>query len=223
MEERTGDELVARVLAHPADDDFLGPAANDLLEELFAGYPVDNLLRLLRSGDDKAVRTGAWLLSELGDLAAPLAGELPALLAHPLRQVRFFAIEAALTAGTPEDGPLAARVLALSRDLDDAVRWKVLAFLAAASPEQLAAGAAASPDPELKALTEWLVRLESEEVDPREIVARLEGDDRVVRMFAAAAAARLSDEEDMNLLAHAATVEDEEIRSFALEQLDDLR
>ncbi|MED7929032.1 hypothetical protein SMD20_32620 [Nonomuraea sp. LP-02] len=222
MQTQTGDDLIARVLAHANDDDVLGPAANDLLEEVFAGYPVDNLRRLLRSDEEKVVRTAAWLLSELGELAAPLADELPALLASPLRQVRFFAVEAVLNAGDT-DGPLAARALALVRDGDDAVRWKVISFLAAAETEQLAAGAEALEDAELKELTEWLVRLDTEEVDPREVVARLEGGDRTARMFAAAAAARLSDEEDTNLLAHAATAEDEEIRSFALEQLDDLQ
>ncbi|QYC45637.1 hypothetical protein Nocox_40470 [Nonomuraea coxensis DSM 45129] len=222
MQTQTGDDLIARVLAHANDDDVLGPAANDLLEEVFAGYPVDNLRRLLRSDDEKVVRTGAWLLSELGELAAPLADELPALLASPLRQARFFAVEAVLNAGDA-DGPLAAQALALVRDGDDAVRWKVLSFLAEAGTEQLAAGAEALADAELKELTEWLVRLDGEEVDPREVVALLEGDDRTARMFAAGAAARLSHEEDTNLLAHAATAEDEEIRSFALERLDDLR
>ncbi|MFG1617194.1 hypothetical protein ACGFI3_30910 [Nonomuraea wenchangensis] len=222
MHTQTGDDLIERVLAHANDDDVLGSAANDLLEEVFAGYPVDNLRRLLRSDHEKIVRTGAWLLSELGELATPLADELPALLASPLRQVRFFAVEAVLNAGDA-DGPLAARALALVRDGDDAVRWKVLSFLSAAETEQLAAGAEALEDAELKGLTEWLVRLDSEEVDPREVVARLEGGDRTARMFAAAAAARLSDEDDTNLLAHAATAEDEEIRSFALEQLDDLQ
>ncbi|MGW2146994.1 hypothetical protein ACWCOT_22005 [Nonomuraea bangladeshensis] len=222
MHTQTGDDLIARVLAHADDDDVLGAAANDLLEEVFAGYPVDNLRRLLRSDAEKVVRTGAWLLSELGELAAPLADELPALLASPLRQVRFFAVETVLNAGDA-DGPLAARALALVRDGDDAVRWKVLSFLAEADTEQLAAGAEALEDAELKELAEWLVRLDTEEIDPREVVARLEGGDRTARMFAAAAAARLSDEEDTNLLAHAATAEDEEIRSFALEQLDDLQ
>ncbi|MEZ7126527.1 hypothetical protein ACBR40_14455 [Nonomuraea sp. AD125B] len=222
MHTQTGDDLIARVLAHADDDDVLGSAANDLLEEVFAGYPVDNLRRLLSSDAEKVVRTGAWLLSELGELAAPLADELPALLASPLRQVRFFAVETVLNAGDA-DGPLAARALALVRDGDDAVRWKVLSFLAEAGTEQLAAGAEALEDAELKELTEWLVRLDTEEIDPREVVARLEGGDRTARMFAAAAAARLSDEEDTNLLAHAATAEDEEIRSFALEQLDDLQ
>ncbi|MFF5205019.1 hypothetical protein [Streptosporangium sp. NPDC000396] len=220
METQTGDDLIERIRTCSAEDNVVGPAANDLLSEFFAGYPVENLGRLLHSGDEKVVRTGAWLLSELGDLAVPLMGEVPALLAHPLRQVRFFTIEVVLVNGDAQDGPVLAQVLTLSRDPDAAVRWKVLGFLAAASPEQLAAGAEHLEDVQLKELTEWLVRLETEEFDPRDVVARLEGDDRVARLFAAAAAVRLSDEEDTNLLAHAATVEDEEIRSFALEQLD---
>lgn len=223
MQSQAGDDLIERIRTHSTDDDVVGPAANDLLDELYAGYPVENLLRLLHSADNNAVRTGAWLLSELGDLAIPLMDEVSALLAHPLRQVRFFAIDVVLENGDGQDGPEIAQVLTLSRDPDDGVRWKVLGFLAAASPEQLAVGAVWLEDVQLKGLTEWLVRLEAKEFDPRDIGARLEDDDRVVRLFAAAAAARVSDAEHTNLLAHAAAVGDEEIRSFAQARLDEFQ
>ncbi|GGO77898.1 hypothetical protein [Nonomuraea cavernae] len=215
MQTQAGDDLIGTILTHSADDDVLGPAANDLLDEFFTGYSVENLGRLLHSGDDKAVQTGAWLLSELGDLAGPLMAEVPELLAHPLPRVRFYTIDAVLMNGDAQDGPIIAQTLTLTRDPDEAVRWKVLGFLATASTEQLSAGAACLEDVQLKELTEWLVRLETEEFDPRDVLVRLEGNDRVARLFAAAAAAG-----DADLLAHAATVEDEEVRSFAQGQLE---
>ncbi|MFC7102844.1 hypothetical protein ACFQQB_21780 [Nonomuraea rubra] len=70
MQTQTGDDLIQRLLTHAADDAVVGPASNDLLDEFWAGYPVTNLVRLLHSGDDKLIRTGAWLLSELGSSAA---------------------------------------------------------------------------------------------------------------------------------------------------------
>ncbi|WP_449063530.1 hypothetical protein [Planomonospora algeriensis] len=221
MRTQTGDDLMARIRAHSADDAVVGPAANELLSELFAGYPVENLGRLLRSGDDAAVRTGTWLLSELGELAAPMMGEVPALLAHPLREVRFFAVEVVLENGDGRHGPVIARVMNLSGDPEEAVRWKVLQFLAAASTGQLSAGAASLGTGRVREAAEWLVRqMETGEPDLRDIAARLEGPDRATRLFAAAAAVRLSDEEPA-LLEHAATVEDEEIRSFARDWLSD--
>ncbi|WP_188189331.1 hypothetical protein [Nonomuraea sp. SYSU D8015] len=223
MQTQAGDGLVERIRTHSADDDVVGPAANDLLSELYAGYPVENLRTLLRSGDDAAVKTGTWLLSELGERAAPLLDEVPALLAHPLPRVRYFAIEIVLLSADSAHGPVIAQVMNLSRDPERAVRWKVLEFLAEAADDQLAAGAAALEPGEVKELAEWLIRLDGEEEpDPRDVLARLEGPDPVARLFAAAAAAHLSDEDDTNLLQHAATAEDEEISSFARQRLEEL-
>lgn len=216
---RAGDELIGRILAHPADDDVVGPAANDLLTELYAGYPVENLTRLLHSGDDRVLRTAAWLLSELGDLAEPLVDEVPALLSSPIRSVRYDAIEVALENAGERHGPVVAQVMALSEDPESGVRWKVLEFLAEASIEQLEAGAACLPPGRLKELAEWLILQDGEEPDLAGIVIRLEAGDPVTRLFAAAAAAGLSDEDDTHLLEHAARAEEEEIRSFALERL----
>lgn len=218
MQTQTGDDLMARILARPADDQVLGQAANDLLNELFGGYPVENLRALLHSGDDDAVQTGAWLLSELGEQAAPLLEEVPALLAHPRLQVRFFAVEFVLLAADERHAGIIAQALALSRASDSAIRWKVLHFLAMASTEQLMAGLSRLDDPEVGRLTAGLVASDTEDPDPGEIVAGMEGDDPVARLFAAAIAVRMA-EDDPALLFHAARVRDEEISSFAQWQL----
>lgn len=218
MQTQTGDDLMARILARPADDQVLGQAANDLLNELFGGYPVENLRALLHSGDDDAVQTGAWLLSELGEQAAPLLEEVPALLAHPQRQVRFFAVEFVLLAADERHADIIAQALTLSRASDTAIRWKVLHFLAMASTEQLMAGLSRLTDPEVGRLTAGLVASDTEDPDPGEVVAGLESDDPVTRLFAAAIAARMA-EDDPALLRHAARVRDEEISSFAQWQL----
>ncbi|GLW11660.1 hypothetical protein Misp01_67880 [Microtetraspora sp. NBRC 13810] len=214
MGTRAGDDLIERIRRHSADGDVVGPAANDLLSELFDGYPVESLRMFLHSGDDSLVRTGTWLLSELGPLAAPLMGEVPALLAHPLRQVRFFAVDVVLMNADAHDGPVIAQVVNLSADPDVAVRWKALEFLAAASAGQLSAGVSRLESGQVRELAEWLLRQESEEPSPDDVAARLEAPDPLVRRFAAAAAARLSDEEP-DLLAYVAAAQDEEIRLVA--------
>ncbi|MGW0191845.1 hypothetical protein [Nonomuraea sp. NPDC003201] len=213
MQTQTGDELMERILAHPSDD-IVGTAANDLLAELYAGYPVENLGRLLHSDDEVVVRTGTWLLSELGELAAPMMDEVPALLSSPIRNVRYFAIEVVLSNADDRHGSAIARVMSMSTEYDAAVRWKVLEFLSEASTDQLQAGASSLEAGPVKESAEWLVRQDDEEPDPRDVLARLEGPDPTARLFAAAAAARLSDE-DTGLLEHAVNAEDEEIRSFA--------
>ncbi|GLW06886.1 hypothetical protein Misp01_20160 [Microtetraspora sp. NBRC 13810] len=218
MQTQTGDDLMARILARPADDGVLGQAANDLLNELFGGYPVENLRTLLHSGDDDAVQTGAWLLSELGEQAEPLLDEVPGLLAHPRRQVRFFAVEFVLLAADERHAGIIAQALTLSRASDTAIRWKVLHFLTMASTEQLMAGLSRLADLEVGRLTAGLVASDTEDPDPGEVVAGMEGDDPVARLFAAAIAARMA-EDDPALLRHAARVRDEEISSFAQWQL----
>ncbi|MFC4118729.1 hypothetical protein [Nonomuraea zeae] len=222
MQTETGDDLIERIRTHSAEDGVVGPAANDLLDELFKGYPVENLTRLLHSDDEVVVRTGAWVLSELGELAAPLMDEVPALLASPIRNVRYFAIEVVLASADEQHGPAIAQVLNLSADPDGALRWKVLNFLAEATVEQMQAGAAGLNPGQVRELAEWLVLQETGEPDPAGVTVRLEVGDPVTRLFAAAAAAWLSDE-DLSLLERAATVEDEEIRSFAQERLTELR
>lgn len=223
MPTRTGDELIERIRAHPADDDVVGPVANDLLGELYAGYPVENLRPLLHSDDEAVVRTGAWLLSELAELAAPMTDELPALLSSPIRNVRYHAIAVALENAGERHGPVIAQVMNLSQDPDSAVRWKVLQFLAEATIEQLQAGASALPPGQVKELAEWLILQDGEKPDLPGIVTRMRAGDPVTRLFAAAAAASLSVEEDTSLLEQAAMAEEEEIRSFAQERLSELR
>ncbi|WP_433514347.1 hypothetical protein ACQP2T_01205 [Nonomuraea sp. CA-143628] len=219
MRTQLGDELIERIRTHPTDDDIVGTAANDLLSELYAGYPVENLGRLLHSDNEVVVRTGAWLLSELVELAAPMIDELPALLAGPIRNVRYYAITVALANADGRHGPIIAQVLNLSLDPDEAIRWKMLEFLAEASIEQLEAGTSCLPPGQLKELVEWLILQDDEEPDRTGIFLRMEEGDPVTRLFAAAAAASLG----LGLLEHAAMVEDETIRSFAQTRLKRLR
>ncbi|MEV4165389.1 hypothetical protein [Nonomuraea dietziae] len=223
MQTQAGEDLIERILTHPADGELVGSAANDLLSELYAGFPVENLARLLHSGDDRILPTATWLLSELAELAVPLIDEVPALLSSPIRSVRYDAIAVALETADEQHGPIIAQVMDLSRDPDGAVRWKVLDFLAHASVEQLEAGAACLPPGQVKELAEWLILQDDEEPDLAGIVIRLEAGDPLTRLFAAAAAASLSHKEDTHLLEQAAVVEEEEIRSFAQERLSELR
>ncbi|WP_146103899.1 hypothetical protein [Nonomuraea solani] len=220
MQAQAGEDLIERILALPPDD-VLGPAANDLLSAFYAGYPADNLARLLHCGDDRILRTATWLLSELGDLGAPLIDEVPALLSSPILGVRYDAIVVALENADERHGPIVAQVMTLSQDPESAVRWKVLEFLSDASLEQLEAGAASLPPGQIKELAEWLILQDGEEPDLGGIVIRLEAGDPVTKLFAAAAAASLSGPEDTSLLEQAAKVEQEEIRSFAQERLNE--
>lgn len=208
-----GDELIDRLCAGGDDS-----SANDLLSEVFHGYPVENLRRLLHSDEETAVKAGAWILSELAERAAPMMADIVALLGHPLRYVRFFALDAVLTSATADDGAAVATAIGLINDPDDAVRWKALTFLAWASADQLAASVAHLRPP-LRGLTEWLARASSGAATGRDVLTALDDPDRLARVFAAAAAVRLA-RRDRGLLERAAASADQEVSTFAREQLE---
>lgn len=210
-----GDELIERLEAGHDDD---GEAANALLKEVWAGYPVENLRRLVRSEQEPAAKSGAWLISELGNRAAPLRDELPALLGHRLPYVRFFAVDAVLAGATPGDGPVVARAIQLIDDSNAGVRWKVVNLLAHADADTLRAGLASVDDVRLRPPLSWLINNGSDAANVDEIEARLQAGDPTTRLFAAAAAARIA-ERAPSVLRAAGTVQDEEVRSFARDEL----
>jgi hypothetical protein len=208
VSDRDGDALVAQILAGANDD-----TASELLKAFYAGYPIDRLRLLLRSESDEAVRAGVWIASELGADAAAMAEELPTLLQHHAKYVRFFAVEAVLANASSRSGEAVGRAVSLIEDPEDAVRWKALRLLARASREQLATGLPFIPRAEVAGGLSWLLR----ERSLTEVIARLDGD-RVERMFAVAAAARMSRGRE-EALRHAAASADPEVSMFAREEL----
>lgn len=191
--------------------------SNDLIAEFYThGYPVEKLIPLLRSDDDKTVKTGAFLAEELGAKAAPLMPELMRLLGHRDRNVRFDILDAVLVAASRSDGEVIARAIALIDDRDRAVRSKTLNFLARADREQLVAGLPHVADREVSAGLGWLVEVEESAAD-EQVVSRLIAEDRLVRWFAAVAAARAF-RRSPDPLNQAAESSDEELREFAESQ-----
>ena len=206
-----GDQLLERIRA--GED---GDAANDLLKEMFRGFPVERLRELLESSDERAVKSGAWIASELGASFAPLMAEARRLLEHPVPQVRFFALDVLLVNGTEHFADELGLAAALVDDPEESVRWKATRFLARATDAQLAAARTHVPDAMLARELEWLSR--SEARDAHEIEERLKAGERLTRRFAAAAAARVeTDDSPLNV---AAQSDDPEIRAFAADELE---
>jgi hypothetical protein len=211
-----GDQLVERLGSGRLSPEERDEAATELLNEIFDGFPVERLRPLLHSNDEGAVRAGAWIASELGEEFEPLMTEVGRLLDHPVRDARFFALDIVLNRATGELGSEIAQAVALSGDADDAVRWKALRFLSAATEEQLTASLPNLEDEHVAAQTAWLVS--SDALDSRQVTARLTAVDGLVRKFAAAAAARIFDRDPVPLQ-RAASSPDAEVRSFATDEI----
>ncbi|CAA9361405.1 MAG: hypothetical protein AVDCRST_MAG68-4473 [uncultured Gemmatimonadetes bacterium] len=211
-----GDLLIARMVADSDD-----APAHALLTEFFSGHPVDELRQLLLSDDEGTARTGAWIASELGWRSRPLIGVLAQLLNHPSKYVRFYAIDSILAAGSAEHGEAISAAVQRVEDVDDAVRWKAINFIAQAAHDQLVASLPFQRRPAIALLTRWLLDCDQSK-DGAEIVARLDSSDSLERLFACIAAVRVSIR-DRTALERAAVSTDVEVSSFALEQLDALQ
>jgi hypothetical protein len=209
-----GDELIESLRGANASS-AADAAAIALLAEISNGYPVEQLTRLFQSSSPAAARASAWIASELGADALPLLDEISALLDNEARYVRFFAVDAVLSAATSDHGKLIAKAIDLIEDPDGAVRWKATQLLARASDMQLAAAVPYLRDERLRILTAWL----NSDIGLAEISPRLADEDRTTRLFAAAAAVR-SANRDRSALDLAAGAADEEVAAFAREELE---
>ncbi len=212
--QRPGDHLIDVIDRESADES----AANDLLRECQSGYPVENLRRLLTSHHEAAVRCAAWIVSELDQAALPLLPEIALLLRHPSRHVRFFALDAVLLLASAADGELIASAIGLINDPDEAVRWKCMQFLRRATTIQLRAAVPHLLDIALARRVKWLLET-IEKNAASEILLSLGDQDSMMRLFAAAAAARLAPR-SVAPLEHAAASPDPEVASFARDVLE---
>ena len=208
-----GQRVLGLLLAKTGDGSAL---ANELLRAFHRGFPLDNLLPLLESNDPELVRLGAWIQSELGARAIPLASSLPALLRHALKYVRFFALDSVMTCATESDGPLLAAATTLLADSEDAVRWKTVRLLSTLPNQLLQVALSKEQDEEFR---HGLRSLLSE--DPsRDVPVLISSNSPILRRFGVAAALR-SDKDD--LLELAAASGDHEIEQIASERLEQKR
>lgn len=209
--QRSPDELLESVLAGTE-----GEESYDLLNALFAGYPVDRLRPLLNSGNESAVRAGVWIASELASQAAVLVEDVAALLHHPATWVRVHALEVIVANASSASGPTMAQAIARIRDPEPLVRARALAVIAHSPPAALRASLSRLDD---SALAEHLARVLDDEMQMHHAASMLSSDDRLDRMFGAAAAVRLT-EASATILANALDNPDAEVASFARSQLE---
>lgn len=214
MSSRSGDELIEMLLAGEDFPGEEGKAANDLLLEILRGYPAQNLGRLVHSDNSEAVKSGAFVISELGAQAGQIPEEVDFLLSHPVRNARYDALDAALVGVSPAHGTILAKAIMLVNDPDYAVRKKAIKFLTNSTPDQLAAAIPFLADHEVADLVAWLAAVGNDATRLPDIQGRLDDPDKTARMFAAAAAARVAPT-DRRGIEETAASSDPEIQSFA--------
>lgn len=203
-----GNEMVA-LLALPDEElrrqpaGTAGVAANDLIALVRRGFPVENIVPLLQSDATEVVETGLWIADELAGKALGIVDEIVLLLDH---EDWMLSRSAGVILSQFDDlkSHTIATIVSLLKGRDDLelkssggeIADCVLRILRKVPHEQLGEVADAVDDECLAELLRWL-RDEGNDAGAGaadRIAERLAGPDRLGRVFAAAAAARIGNE-----------------------------
>ncbi|MEV0296073.1 hypothetical protein [Nocardia sp. NPDC050710] len=213
---KRGDALVARIEAERDSEDERTSATMELLSCLSAGYPIERIGPLLRSDNIMAVKSGAFLASEMSNRAAPLVDDIQRLLASPVPWIRHDAIQVIWAAATASNGRAVAQAASLVNDPHVVVRSDAMHLLANTRDDVLRS-ALEYLDSALAPLTSWLLD-EAPERMAEVARHRLDDPDPLTRRFAAIALVRHAGS-NTGLLADAANSNDDDVASFASERL----
>ena len=211
-------ELIGEIVSHPETSETDG-RTYELLKEYYRGGPTESLRILLSSDDDRVAGEAAWIASELGESGKPLLSDIGGLLKHRSKKVRFWSIDYILLCATAANGRELASTVVLVDDPEEAVRWKVMGFLAMASREQLQAALTYSETSESAHAKELNWLLSPQGADPILIIEELHNNDARRRKFAVAAAYRVAEQDRSPLNDAAASIDDLDVAQFARDML----
>lgn len=197
-----GDALVQRLLDPDRSSEQRGEDAYLLLQEIFfRGYPVAKLSALLGSNNIEVVESGIWVLAELGAAAVSLLREVEPHLRSRSRKVRYWSIGVVHSSAGSEDGKIVAEAFGLLEDDDVVIRRAALFFLYRSSEVQLTAAIDYCGGGRFGSLLAWLRDVSSSRDAFSTIVKKkLQSSDRLARLVAAAAAARIYGREKKSAL-----------------------
>ena len=192
-----------------------GELANDLLEQIFQGYPVENIRCLLLSHDESLLKAGIWIASELGSKCRPLHKEISTLLNNPNYYVRFFAIDCVLSTLHKDDHELILKVSDLLEDQNAVVRRKVMDFLARIPAEQISDVLQISAFSSLRREHKEGIELMISPAQSQDLIQKfISCENPILRRYGASAAARIY-RDHPNLLDLAFESDDDDLRIFA--------
>jgi hypothetical protein len=197
-----------------------GVLANELLKEFHRGFPVERLRKLLSCPDQRIVKIGMFIASELGNKVAPLLCDIVPMLRHFEKWVRADAIDCVLACALPCNGMEIASVIALMNDGEAGVRWKAMGFLSRASKEQLKAAYAhlVGTEPGSKHIRGLEFLINDDAINPDDLIAYIKGSEPFLRKYAAIAAVRMA-RRNSEPLRVATFVDDPDVKEFAADML----
>ncbi|MGF1507934.1 MAG: hypothetical protein ACFB9M_00375 [Myxococcota bacterium] len=135
---KTGERLISQLLEDPSYFKEKG-LAYQLLSEVFAGHPLDDIRRLLLSSVPLVQHAGAFVASELGAESVRLLDELIPLARSADIYVRYNALEAIAVATATDKQEEFVHVLLALNDDDERVRRMAMRVASRVSSVQLLA------------------------------------------------------------------------------------
>jgi hypothetical protein len=132
----TGVTLIAELHNDPERFDHAG-RAYELLQEYFAGFPLETLRPLLRSNDIWTQRTASFIAAELGKESKPLVDDVIPLLDSADPHVQDYAMQVLAVCGEGDRADLFALVARKLASEHEGLRWEARNLLANASVPQL--------------------------------------------------------------------------------------
>jgi hypothetical protein len=190
--------------------------AYQLLQEYFAGFPVETLRPLLGNNDSMVRRAAVWVASELGRNAQSLIRDAVPLINDNDRYIRYHALEIVMVCSFGENVHEFVHVVRALESDDEVIRVLAMRLVSNAHDQQLEAAVrrASSLGPLCERHETCLSDLlEAERVTPLDIVALLDHEQPLARRYGAIAAKRLSHNFPA-VLDHALSNADPDVRQF---------
>lgn len=204
-------------MAHPNPDSLrVGALQNRLLREYQRGYPLENLLPLLHSNDERSVYTGMFVASELGMKGKPLLNDVFPHLKDPDKWIKGMTLDCILMWAEPSNRVELGSGVGVLEDAEPANRWSAMNYLALLPREKLQGALsyweATNPASAHSHGLRWL--LSGDATSPERVIAALQDKDRVMRMYGVVAAARMSTHNKEPLLC-ASRIDDPDVKHFS--------
>jgi hypothetical protein len=161
----------------------------ELYNAFYEGFSLDYLRRMLRSNNSAVIRSGAFILSELGTRAFPLLCECRNLLKQNNNWVLGDTLDVIIVNAKVEHRDLLAMAICLVDDPRKGVAWKCLGFIKRLDRSRLSAALGSNILNEIRPHLEWLLAQERTSAT-EEISERIQCTEWRTRAFGAVAAAR---------------------------------
>jgi len=133
---RGADRLMSDLTSDPKQFRNSG-LGNELLNHFLRGYPIDNLVALLRHHDNYVLRCAIWIGSELPKASAAFLDDAIVLLSHQDVYIRHYAIEIIFHATAEQRSNEFVHVLERMGDADARVAGRATTLLPFATTSQL--------------------------------------------------------------------------------------